>query len=340
MATLRDIAQRAGVSIKTVSNVLNGRNQEQWSSTRERAERIRAIASELGYRPNAAARATRLQRSGQVGVCYVGSEKTGRINHLRLFETIEGIQHGLEEAGYAVCLVRLASGGADGRIVGKALIERMFDATLCVGHVTDHHVATVEDLAPTSIMVDNNLWRATGCIRHHELHAGELACRALLAAGCQRLLCLNPRTGRSSNRHYSWTDRLEGAQTVAWERGLPLRHELLDVLAPWNGFEAIAAELQPGTGVLALDASLALALQRWCSQREPAIALGGPLPIACANDSEDCQRIWPGLARVGCDRYALGREAAAMLLAQLAGEPPLSRALRGSWIPGDSCAPA
>lgn len=333
MATLRDIADRAGVSIKTVSNVLNGRNQEHWASTRERGERIRALAAELGYRPDAAARATRLGRSRQVGLCYVGRERNGRINHGRLFDIIEGIQHALEEADYAVSLVRLHGKGDS-----KALVEHMFDGICCVGHVTDHEVALVESLSPAAVMVDNNLWRAQGAVRRDEHAAGRRAADALLAAGISRVLILSPPAGRETNRHYSWTDRLEGAHAALWNANVPLRHETLATEDLQSGFARIAAELRPGTGVLCMNASLALALHRWSADHEPAIRFGGELPIACADDHADCARIWPGLTRVAFDRYGLGRTAGALLLQHLqTGTPAPSRAIAGTFIAGNTC---
>jgi len=68
MVSLRDIAREAGVSIKTVSNILNGRNKELWPDSIQRSRRIRAIASRLGYRPNQAARAMRIRKTCQIGV--------------------------------------------------------------------------------------------------------------------------------------------------------------------------------------------------------------------------------------------------------------------------------
>ncbi|MBN1553985.1 MAG: LacI family DNA-binding transcriptional regulator [Phycisphaerae bacterium] len=56
MATLKDIALKAGVSVNTVSRVLNGKNREIWASSIRRADEIRKCAKELGFRPNAAAR--------------------------------------------------------------------------------------------------------------------------------------------------------------------------------------------------------------------------------------------------------------------------------------------
>ena len=68
MATLAEIAREAGVSPATVSNVLNGRNKENWGSSARRADEIRAVAQRMGYRPNAAARATATGRFGAVAL--------------------------------------------------------------------------------------------------------------------------------------------------------------------------------------------------------------------------------------------------------------------------------
>ncbi len=61
--TLKDIAQRAGVSYQTVSKVLHGQMQV----TVEVQERIFAAVKEMGYRPNAAARNLRTQSSHMLG---------------------------------------------------------------------------------------------------------------------------------------------------------------------------------------------------------------------------------------------------------------------------------
>jgi DNA-binding LacI/PurR family transcriptional regulator len=62
--SLRDVAKLAGVSVKTVSNVVNDRPHVT-DTTRQRV--LRAIG-ELNYRPNPAARALRKSRSGIVGL--------------------------------------------------------------------------------------------------------------------------------------------------------------------------------------------------------------------------------------------------------------------------------
>jgi DNA-binding LacI/PurR family transcriptional regulator len=63
-ATLRDVADVAGVSFKTVSNVINGHPHVR-PSTREKVER--AIA-QLGYKPNLSARSLRSGRTGAIAL--------------------------------------------------------------------------------------------------------------------------------------------------------------------------------------------------------------------------------------------------------------------------------
>jgi DNA-binding LacI/PurR family transcriptional regulator len=63
---MKMVAERAGVSIATVSFVLSGRRGGQLAASPSTTERVRAAAAELGYRPNQAARAIRTGRSGLV----------------------------------------------------------------------------------------------------------------------------------------------------------------------------------------------------------------------------------------------------------------------------------
>jgi DNA-binding LacI/PurR family transcriptional regulator len=62
--TLKDVADRVGVSAKTVSNVVNGTG---WVKD-ELRERVQVALEEVGYRPNAAARQLRSGRSGMIAL--------------------------------------------------------------------------------------------------------------------------------------------------------------------------------------------------------------------------------------------------------------------------------
>ena len=62
--TLRDVARTAGVSVKTVSRVVN--NQGEISE--ETRQRIKSVVREMGYRPNLVARGLVTQRTRTIGL--------------------------------------------------------------------------------------------------------------------------------------------------------------------------------------------------------------------------------------------------------------------------------
>ena len=72
MVSLKTIAEKCGVSTATVSKALNG----QKDIGEETRSRIKKVAEELGYFPNAAARALKTRRSYTVGVLF--EEEAGR----------------------------------------------------------------------------------------------------------------------------------------------------------------------------------------------------------------------------------------------------------------------
>lgn len=91
MATIRDVALRAGVSVKTVSRVLN----EHESVRGKTRERVRQAMQLLGYQPNVAARHLRAQGSYSVGVL-MGDPSSGyqsRFHHALLSACMETGRH-------------------------------------------------------------------------------------------------------------------------------------------------------------------------------------------------------------------------------------------------------
>ncbi|WP_169276324.1 LacI family DNA-binding transcriptional regulator [Bifidobacterium moraviense] len=105
--SLREVAQRAGVSPQTVSRVANGSDLVRPDT----AERVRAAMRELGYRPNYAARALKHGRFNNVGVILFNTTQTGNMRIL------SGIGAAAARHGYAVTLLTL-DGGCNGRADG------------------------------------------------------------------------------------------------------------------------------------------------------------------------------------------------------------------------------
>lgn len=95
MATLRDVARRAGVSISTVSHVINGYDD----INDETQKRVLQAIRELNYHPNALARNLLKQRSQTFGVVTFGRQSE---NHPFLSQIILALASGVQDLGFGV----------------------------------------------------------------------------------------------------------------------------------------------------------------------------------------------------------------------------------------------
>jgi len=93
LVTIKDISNACGLSVATVSRALNNQNEVN-SKT---AERVRRIARELGYYPNAAARALKTNRSYNIGILY-----ENMMDHEYFSLIIDKIRHTAEQKGYDI----------------------------------------------------------------------------------------------------------------------------------------------------------------------------------------------------------------------------------------------
>ncbi|MFI8523835.1 LacI family DNA-binding transcriptional regulator [Promicromonospora sukumoe] len=99
--SMTDVARRAGVSQKTVSRVVNG---EPHVADAIRA-RVQAVIEEMGFRPNAAARALVTRRNRRIGMVTMGTALYGPTSILA------GVDAALRGTGYHLSVARTQGGG-------------------------------------------------------------------------------------------------------------------------------------------------------------------------------------------------------------------------------------
>ena len=120
-STLRDVAELAGVSPRTVSNVVNG-YAKVTDVTREKVER--AIAA-LGYRPNVLARNLATGRSGQIVVV------VPYLDTPYFAELLQAIIPAARKAGYNVLIDRTdGDRGHESELIGRASRRFLFDGMI------------------------------------------------------------------------------------------------------------------------------------------------------------------------------------------------------------------
>ena len=100
MVSMKDIAQRCGVSVATVSKALNG----QPDIGPETRERIRQAAEEMGYVTNSAARALKANRTYNIGILFVDEQSSG-LTHEYFSAVLESLKVEAERQGYDVTFI-------------------------------------------------------------------------------------------------------------------------------------------------------------------------------------------------------------------------------------------
>lgn len=100
MVSIKEVARRCGVSVATVSKALNGKSD----IGEETKRRIRKIADEMGYLPNATARALRSKRSYSIGVLF-GSEEDAGLTDEFFPKVMNSLKKAVEKMGYEITFI-------------------------------------------------------------------------------------------------------------------------------------------------------------------------------------------------------------------------------------------
>jgi LacI family transcriptional regulator len=106
MVSMKDIAKRCGVSVATVSKALNG----QPDIGEETRARISAVADEMGYLTNSAARALKTNRTYNLGVLFVDERRSG-LAHEYFSTVLENFKSEAETHGYDITFLNQNVGG-------------------------------------------------------------------------------------------------------------------------------------------------------------------------------------------------------------------------------------
>lgn len=127
---LSDVARAARVSLATASKALNGTGR----MTAETRDRVRRTAEELGFRPNAMARALTRRRSFTVGL--FTDDSYGRFS----MPVMAGISESLVDEGVSVFMCGVEDDPNLGSIHLDAMLEKQVDGIICTGKRIDRRL--------------------------------------------------------------------------------------------------------------------------------------------------------------------------------------------------------
>lgn len=310
--TLADVASLAGVSTATVSRCLNSPEQV----LKETRARVLRAVDELGYAPNAGARALASRRTDIVGAIVPTMENAIFARGLQAF------QEELERKGFTL-LVSSSSYRQDLEETQiRKLVSRGADGLLLIGH--DRADSSVEFLARREVphviaWAVDDLTPGAGAVGFENAAAMRALAERALDLGHRRIGVISaPRATNDRARH-----RVEGILAAVSSRGLPTDdvHVIEADYSFETGAEAFGALFAPNwrpTVVMCGNDVLAVgALER---ARAMGLRVPGDVSITGFDDIEIAAVTSPRLTTVHVPHREMGRRAAEMLVGLISGD--------------------
>lgn len=311
--TLAQVAEATGVSVMTVSNVLNDRPGAA-ESTRQR---VLAVAAELGYAPSAAARSLKGGRTGMIGIVMLD------LTTQYALEILRGIADALATAELELLVSAsyqdssreyervdfLSRGVVDGLILVAPALEPQ---TLGLLQARGHPYVVIDprqlEAQIPRIIVDN-------------YEGARDATRHLISLGHRHIAFIagNPDFESSAARRAGYEDALRLA-------GLPVQADLIveaaDFLYP-TAFHKVGELLKRARPTAVFAGADILAFAATDAVRTAGLRVPEDISVVGFDDLPRAAHSFPGLTTVRQPLYEMGQLAARVVADHVDGESPL-----------------
>jgi LacI family transcriptional regulator len=322
MATIYEVARRAGVSPATVSRVFNGVRVSE-----AKAQSVRDAAAELKFTPNRTARTLRRQSSEVIALVIPDIENP------YFTELARGVEDVAQEAGYSVVLCNTDEQlSKESTYLDIAISENM--AGVILAPASDH--TNLDDVIASGrpvVAVDRSTGYDIDGVMMANRAAGKAAADALVKAGYRRIACITgPREIETAfERADGWrsvASRLDGG---ADEEEL-VRYSTFRVDGGRAAMEDLLALPEPPDAVVAANNLMGVGVLQVLSERglippRVGVAVVGSLPFTTLTPT--------AVTMVRLPARHMGVTAARMLIERINGdtEPARTIVLRNELMP-------
>nr|WP_305182846.1 LacI family DNA-binding transcriptional regulator [uncultured Schaedlerella sp.] len=313
MATLKEVAEMAGVSVSTVSYVLNGKKKVR----PETLKRIEDAIDTLDYCPNLLASSLKTNRSKTIGV--VASD----ITNLFFVDVLKNMEEELTRNGYCMILCNADNNAEKEKKSLRRLLSRNIDGLILIG-TGDSDLSGYRNINLPLVCLDRVADEEFFTIRVDHVLGGCLATKYLLNKGYRKILYIG------NSQYAFFRDRFQGYRQSMNEYGLSGNIKAMDLhtLKSEEAFQETKALLQKegtfdavfgGIDYFAIGALKAL-LSHGISVPEQVGVIG-------YDDIAPAKFTWPELTTIAQPKAEMGKNAVQYLLSMIQGEQVKEREL-------------
>lgn len=306
MATINDVAEKAGVSVTTVSRVLNNRG---YISERTR-QKVYQVMEEINYQPNEIARSLLRKRSNVLGLIVPS------VSHPFFGEFTNAVEFYAYENGFKLLLCNSQLDSGKEREYVEMMRRHRVDGIIFGSHTME--VEEYKNLNYPIVTIDRQI-DDLPYVASDNRTGGELAARLLIEKGCRKIahICGNLQLSMLSNL------RTEGFERIAKEHGVDylVYQTELDAFDQ-NTYNKIIHQMfteHPDIdGVFTTSDLIALFVMKWCDKFGKAVP--NQLRVVGYDDIHPASWVNPGLTTIRQPIKEMGRLAVDIMMKQLEGE--------------------
>ncbi len=304
--SIKDVALEAGVSVSTVSHVMNG--------TRfvkpETRGRVNAAMGNLGYHPSSLARALKMNRTMTIGMLVTNSTNPF------FAEVVHGLEDKCFQGGYSLILCNAGDNTERQRTYLKTLLMKRIDALVVMTANTDpefyQELRALDDLP--MVVLDSDAEMDACVVGDDSVLGGRLAAQFLLDSGFRRIGFLTGPAGHPRSR-----DRWKGCRQAVSRAGIALDSVLkvTGELTISGGYTAMQELLELGRPEAIFAFNDLMAMGAYRAAAEAGLAIPDDLSIIGYDDLEIASYLIPALTTIHQPSYGLGAKAAEILIEHL-----------------------
>lgn len=316
MISIIDVANAAGVSIATVSRVIN-MPQKVRPETRER---VQNIISKMDYQPNALARGLIRRNTKTIGILIPD------INNLFYPAVVRGIEDVLEGSSYSVLLCNTDKSIEKEKAYIKILLEKRVDGFIFVGtrpinRAENEHIRKLGARLPVVLVNDEIVGAPLYTVLTDEVEGAYKAVEHLIGLGHTKIAYA---TGEI-DEYTTYQKKFSGYKLALSQHGIKLRSEYIasDLPYPSGGYriaqKLMALENRP-TAIFAASDQIAMGVMK--AAYSEGLRIPDELSLVGYANVPISEDLFPELTTVDQYPYKTGSIVAEMMTGILEGSEP------------------
>jgi DNA-binding LacI/PurR family transcriptional regulator len=332
-STMKHVAALAGVSIKTVSNVVNGSERVAPQTRR----RVQEAIEELGFVPNATARSLRGGRSGVVALALP------ELHAPYFAELAQHVVGAARSRGWTVLVDATDGEARQERLAASGIRPNLIDGLIFSPLALRARDLPDAGTGPPMVLLGERVSHASVDLVTVDNHAVSAAAVAhLVDLGRRRIAAVGIQTTATG---VTARLRLEGYRQALRSAGLRIDENLVVAAASWHREEgtsaarALLAVPRPPDAVVCFNDLLALGVLR--AFDEAGVRVPDDVAVVGVDDIEDGRYSRPSLSTVAIDKRQIAETAVELLAARIDGArhaPPRTVVARHRLVVRESTA--